>query len=41
MAADYVDKNFPGGYGVVLDDVISGVYSNLLVQLLILVRVMA
>ena len=39
--AGYVDKNFPGGYGVVLDDVVSGVYSNLLVQLLIFVRVMA
>jgi len=39
--AGYVDKNFPGGYGVVLDDVVSGVYSNLLVQLLIFARVMA
>ena len=39
--AGYADKNFPGGYGVVLDDVVSGVYSNLLVQLLIFVRVMA
>jgi phosphatidylglycerophosphatase A len=39
--ADYVDKNFSGGYGVVLDDVVSGIYTNLLVQLLIFVRVMA
>ena len=39
--ADYVDEHFPGGYGVVLDDVVSGVYTNLLVQLLIFVRVMA
>ena len=39
--AGYIDKHFPGGYGVVLDDVVSGFYSNLLVQLLILVRLMA
>jgi phosphatidylglycerophosphatase A len=39
--ADYIDKYFPGGYGVVLDDVVSSIYTNLLVQLLILVRVMA
>jgi phosphatidylglycerophosphatase A len=39
--ARYIDKHFPGGYGVVLDDVVSGFYSNLLVQLLILVRLMA
>ncbi len=39
--ANYIDKNFPGGYGVVLDDVVSGIYSNLLLQLLILVGLMA
>lgn len=39
--ADYIDKHFPGGYGVVLDDVVSGIYSNLLVHLLIAVRVLA
>ncbi len=39
--AGYIDKHFSGGYGVVLDDVVSGFYSNLLVQLLILVRLMA
>ncbi len=39
--ASYIDKHFPGGYGVVLDDVVSGIYSNLLLQLLIVVGVMA
>jgi phosphatidylglycerophosphatase A len=39
--ASHIDKNVPGGYGVVLDDVVSGVYSNLLVQLLIVARVLA
>jgi phosphatidylglycerophosphatase A len=39
--ADYIDKHFPGGHGVVLDDVVSGIYSNLLVQLLIVVRIVA
>ncbi len=33
--AGYIDANFPGGYGVVLDDVVSGLYSNAAVQLLI------
>jgi phosphatidylglycerophosphatase A len=39
--AGYIDKHFSGGYGVVLDDVVSGIYSNLLLQLLILVRLLA
>ena len=39
--AGYIDKNFAGGYGVVLDDVVSGIYSNILVQLLIGARLMA
>jgi len=33
--AGYIDAHFPGGYGVVLDDVVSGLYSNVVVQLLI------
>ena len=33
--AGYIDANFPGGYGVVLDDVVSGLYSNVAVRLLI------
>lgn len=33
--AGYIDANFPGGYGVVLDDVVSGLYSNAAVRLLI------
>jgi phosphatidylglycerophosphatase A len=39
--ANYIDQHFPGGYGVVLDDVVSGIYSNVLIQLLIVVRVLA
>jgi phosphatidylglycerophosphatase A len=39
--AGYIDKNLPGGYGVVLDDVVSGIYSNVMVQLLIAGRVLA
>jgi len=35
--AGYIDANFPGGYGVVLDDVVSGFYSNVAVRLLIMV----
>jgi phosphatidylglycerophosphatase A len=33
--AGYIDANFPGGYGVVLDDVVSGFYSNAAVRVLI------
>jgi phosphatidylglycerophosphatase A len=33
--AGYVDKHLPGGAGVVLDDVISGLYGNLLTRLVI------
>ena len=39
--AGYIDKNLPGGYGVVLDDVVSGIYSNLVVQMLMAVGVLA
>jgi phosphatidylglycerophosphatase A len=31
--AGYVDERVPGGYGVVLDDVVSGIYANLLIRL--------
>lgn len=34
--AGYVDEHFPGGYGVVLDDVVSGVYANFATRLLFL-----
>jgi phosphatidylglycerophosphatase A len=27
--ASYVDRSFPGGYGVVADDIVAGIYSNL------------
>jgi phosphatidylglycerophosphatase A len=30
--AGYIDENFPGGYGVTLDDVVSGLYTNLVMQ---------
>lgn len=39
--AGYIDKHFPGGYGVVLDDVASGIYSNFIVQFFIAVGVLA
>lgn len=35
--AGYIDQHFPGGYGVVLDDVVSGFYSNLALRVLIAV----
>lgn len=31
--ANIIDKKLPGGYGVVLDDVVAGIYSNLILQL--------
>ncbi len=34
--ADYIDANLSGGYGVTLDDVVSGLYSNLVLRALIL-----
>jgi len=34
--AGYIDAKFPGGYGVVLDDVVSGIYSNLVTRILLL-----
>ena len=33
--AGYIDENFPGGYGVTLDDVVSGLYTNLMLRLVI------
>lgn len=35
--AGYIDKNVPGGVGVVMDDVVSGIYSNLALRVLIAV----
>ena len=34
--AGYIDAGFPGGPGVVLDDVVSGIYSNVVTRLLLL-----
>jgi len=34
--ANYIDANFPGGYGVVLDDEVSGIYSNVVTRILLL-----
>lgn len=34
--AGHIDRRFPGGYGVVLDDVVSGLYANLVTRLLLL-----
>lgn len=38
--AGYIDKNLPGGAGVVLDDVVSGLYSNLILQILLLAHIL-
>jgi len=35
--AGYIDANLPGGYGVVLDDIVSGFYTNVAVRALIAV----
>ncbi len=32
--AGYIDEHLPGGYGVVLDDVVSGLYSNVATRIL-------
>ena len=34
--AGYIDRRFPGGYGIVLDDVVAGLYANLATRLLFL-----
>ena len=33
--AKQIDKGWPGGWGVVLDDVVSGIYANLVMQVLV------
>jgi phosphatidylglycerophosphatase A len=33
--AGFIDRRMPGGAGVVLDDVVSGIYANLLLRLLL------
>lgn len=33
--ASLIDRRLPGGYGVVLDDVVSGLYANLALRLLL------
>jgi len=38
--AGYIDKNLPGGAGVVLDDVVSGLYSNVILQILLLAHIL-
>ena len=35
--AGYIDQNVPGGTGVVMDDVVSGIYSNLALRVLLAV----
>lgn len=32
--ANYIDAHFPGGFGVVLDDVVSGLYTRLVIALI-------
>jgi phosphatidylglycerophosphatase A len=39
--ANYIDAQLPGGYGVVLDDVASGLYSNVILRALIGIGVFA
>jgi phosphatidylglycerophosphatase A len=31
--AGYIDEHGPGGYGVVLDDVVSGIYANIAIRI--------
>ena len=38
--AGYIDKNVGGGAGVVLDDVVAGLYSNLVLQILIFLAIL-
>jgi phosphatidylglycerophosphatase A len=33
--AAYFEKKFPGGYGIVMDDIMAGIYSNIVLLLLI------
>lgn len=38
--AGYIDKHVEGGAGVVLDDVVSGLYSNAILQILLLAQIL-
>lgn len=38
--ANHIDKNLGGGPGVVLDDVVSGLYSNVILQILLFTQVL-
>lgn len=38
--AGYIDKHVDGGAGVVLDDVVSGLYSNVILQILLLAHIL-
>jgi phosphatidylglycerophosphatase A len=39
--AGYIDQHLPGGPGVVLDDVVSGFYTNLIIRGFLLIGVLA
>jgi phosphatidylglycerophosphatase A len=39
--AGYIDAHLPGGAGVVLDDVVSGLYTNVIVRLLLFTGVLS
>jgi phosphatidylglycerophosphatase A len=39
--AGYIDQHLPGGPGVVLDDVVSGLYTNLILRGLLVIGVLA
>jgi phosphatidylglycerophosphatase A len=39
--ASYIDANFSGGYCVTLDDVVSGLYSNLALRVVIGLRILS
>jgi len=32
--ANWINDNMPGGYGIVLDDIVAGIYANLALQLI-------
>jgi len=38
--AGYIDRHVEGGAGVVLDDVVSGLYSNVILQILVLTQLL-
>jgi len=39
--AGYIDAHFPGGYGVTLDDIVSGLYSNLALRAIIAMGILS